>query len=80
MSERQEVEVLIPLERVPTRFENRQLLHLAFAEAKRLVAPHRGKVLGLKSVARASIADGHLAMRTRFEVLVPEAAVKAARQ
>lgn len=71
MSERTEVEVVLPLERVPSRVEHKMLLKVAFGEARHLVAP--GRVLGVTSVARAVHAEtGGLAMKVRFAVEAPE--------
>lgn len=72
MSERTEVEVLLPLDRWPDRSEIVMLRRIAFDEAKRLV--HPGRVLGLISVARAvNPATSDLAMKVRFAVEAPEA-------
>jgi hypothetical protein len=46
MSERGEVEVLLPLNRIPTKAEQKDLLRTAFEEARKLVAPTQGRVLG----------------------------------
>lgn len=47
MSERTEVMVELPLARMPTAEEGRDLLKQAFGEAKKLVGP--GRVLGIVS-------------------------------
>lgn len=47
MSERTEVVVEMPLERMPTPNEGRALIHQAFGEAKKLIGP--GRVLGIVS-------------------------------
>lgn len=47
MSERAEVMVELPLERMPSAEEGRQLIKQAFGEAKKLVGP--GRVLGIVS-------------------------------
>jgi hypothetical protein len=72
VSERGELEVFLPLERIPTRAENQRLLHLAFAEARRLCRQVGGRVLGLSTVARAETPDGQMALRARFAVEAPE--------
>lgn len=72
MSERTEIEVLVPVERPPTRAEQRDLVAIAFDEARRLVAPHGGQVLGLVASARAVTVQGDLAAKFRFAALVPE--------
>lgn len=71
MSERTEVEVLLPLTRQPTDSEKRLLLRSAFREAAKLVAP--GRVLGLVSVIAAVHAEtGAPAIKVRFAVEAPE--------
>lgn len=71
MSERTEVEVLLPLDRWPDRGEVVMLRRIAFDEARRLVNP--GRVLGLVSVARAVNPETNgLAMKVRFAVEAPE--------
>lgn len=72
MSERTQVEVLLPLDRPPTQDEKRDLVAIAFDSARKLVSPHGGRVLGLSSSARAETLDGQLAWKFRFVVLVPE--------
>lgn len=49
MSERTQVAVELPLSRMPTPEEGRDLLKQAFAEAQKLVGP--GRVLGIVSRA-----------------------------
>lgn len=73
-AERGEVEVLVPVTRIPTREEVRGLVHLAARSANELVDKVGGRVIGVKSVARAeNPADGSAAMRVMFEVEAPEA-------
>lgn len=72
MSERGEVEVLLPLVRIPTREENSALLHQAFKEARRLIAPTGGRILGVSKTARAKSAQGELALRVTFAAVAPE--------
>lgn len=71
MSERTEVEVLLPLERQPTPDEMKHLLAIAFGEAKRLVAP--GRVLGMtKTLGSVHVETGKPALKVRFAVEAPE--------
>lgn len=74
MSERTEVEVLLPVDHVPTRSEHEGLKRAGFDAAWNLVRQHGGRVLGLASIARARTARGELALRMRFAVDVPESA------
>lgn len=72
MSERTEVEVLLPLERQPTPAELKHLLRIAFDEAKRLVGP--GRVLGMtKTLGAVHAETGKPALKVRFAVEAPEA-------
>lgn len=71
MSERTEVEVLLPLERQPSKSEMRLLLKMAFQEAKQLVG--LGRVLGVTSVIAAVHAEtGSPALKVRLAVEAPE--------
>lgn len=74
MSERGEVEVLLPVERPPaTRRERVELSRIALAEARRLVAGVGGRVLGVSKIARAvDPSTGQLAIKVRFAVEAPE--------
>jgi hypothetical protein len=74
MSERGTVEVFLPVNRVPTgRREKQELTQLAFTEARKLVAPTGGKVLGLSKIIRAKNPEnGELAYRVQFAVDAPE--------
>lgn len=71
-AERGEIEVLVPIARPPTRDEVKGLLHLAWGSAHELVTKVGGRVIGVKSVARAQALDGSEAMRVMFEVEAPE--------
>lgn len=72
MSERTEVEVLMPLHRMPDPLERRQLIRQAFGEANKLV--HPGKVLGLVGITAAVHQQtGAPALKIRFAVHAPEA-------
>lgn len=74
MSERGEVEVLLPVSRpLETRAEKADLLHAAFEEAFNLVKPTGGRVLGMVKIARARdpLTD-ELAYRVTFAVQAPE--------
>lgn len=72
MSERTEVEVLLPLNRPPANeLERRQIIKDAFASARDLVKP--GRVLGLIGVVRCEHAlTGEPALKVRFAVEAPE--------
>jgi hypothetical protein len=71
VSERTEVEVLLPLERQPTPDELKHLLEIAFGEAKRLVGP--GRVLGVtKTLGAVHAETGKPALKVRFAVEAPE--------
>jgi hypothetical protein len=72
VSERTEVEVLVPLNRAPAdEAERRQIVRDAFKSAGDLVRP--GRVLGLVSVARAEHhLTGSPALKIRFAVEAPE--------
>lgn len=72
MSERTEVEVLMPLNRAPaTEIERRQVIRDAFKAAGDLVKP--GRVLGLTGVARCEHQmTGGPALKVRFAVEAPE--------
>lgn len=72
VSERTEVEVLIPVDRVPTREEQKDLMRIALDTAKNLVGQHGGRVVGLRSVARAQSLTSELALKCRYVVEVPE--------
>lgn len=73
MSERGEVEVLLPLDRVPTKKEQKDLLRIAFAEARKIVKPTGGRVLGLSAIIRAeNPITSQLALKVRFAVEAPE--------
>jgi hypothetical protein len=73
VSERGEVDVVLPLERVPTPTENRMLIGMAFGEARKLVATVGGKVLGVKNVARGEDrTTGSHALKVTFAVDAPE--------
>lgn len=71
-AERGEIEVLVPLARIPTPEEVKGLLHIAWGSALELVTKVGGRVIGVKSVARATAGDGSEAMRVMFEVEAPE--------
>lgn len=79
MSERTEVEVLMPLNRPPANeIERRQIIRDAFASARALVKP--GRVLGLTSVARCEHQlTGAPALKVRFAVEAPESIQPATR-
>lgn len=72
MSERAEVEVLVPLHHYPANpVERRLVSHEAFKAATDLVKP--GQVLGLVSITRCEHAvTGNPAMKVRFAVEAPE--------
>ncbi len=73
MSERGEVEVMLPLERTPSQTEHLELMRVAFAEARKLVGTVGGRVLGVAKVARCEdLFTGHPAMRVTFAVDAPE--------
>lgn len=73
MSERGEVEVLMPLNRMPDKTETRQLAHDALIEARKLVAPTGGRVLGFVSLIRAEDPiTSQPALKFRFAVKAPE--------
>jgi hypothetical protein len=72
VSERGEVAVVLPVERVPTPEENKDLIRTAFVEARKLVAGVAGKVLGVSKVARGVAEDGSLALKVTFAVDAPE--------
>ncbi len=74
-AERGEVGVLMPLERRPNKREQAELRSMAFAAARRLVAPTGGRVLGLTKVALAINPEtGQEALRMTFAVEAPEQA------
>lgn len=77
MSERGEVEVLLPLARKPrTPSERQALLHAAQEAATRLVLPAGGRVLGVSAVGRAvNPITMEQALRVRFAVMAPEHAL-----
>lgn len=71
MSERTEVVVEMPLARVPSSDEMRDLLKQAFGEAKKLVGP--GRVLGMVSRASATHRlTGQPLLLVKFAVEAPE--------
>lgn len=72
MSERTEVEVLLPLARRPENdLERRELIRTAFQSARDLVKP--GRVLGLVGMTSAVHADtGAPVLKVRFAVEAPE--------
>lgn len=72
MSERTEVEVVLPLARAPrNELERRELIRTAFRSANDLVKP--GRVLGLVNVAASVHAGtGGPALKVRFAVEAPE--------
>ena len=73
MSERGEVEVFMALDRAPNEIESRELIDTAWQEAKKLVAPTKGRVLGLSKIIRAEEPiTGQLALKVRFAVEAPE--------
>jgi hypothetical protein len=76
MSERGEVEVLLPLARKPaTAQEREQLLTTALEQARSLVHPLGGRVLGVTTVARAvDPMTMATALRVTFMVEAPESA------
>lgn len=73
MSERTEVEVLLPLARAPrNELERKQLIRTAFDSAAELVKP--GRVLGLVGMTSAvNVTTGGPALKVRFAVEAPEA-------
>lgn len=73
MSERTEVEVLLPLARAPKNdLERRELVRTAFQSAADLVKP--GRVLGLVGMTSAVNREtGGPALKVRFAVEAPEA-------
>jgi hypothetical protein len=74
VSERGEVEVLLPLARKPATAQEREgLVRTALDEAQRLVHPVGGRVLGLTKVARAvDPMTMATALRMTFMVEAPE--------
>lgn len=76
MSERGEVEVLLPLARKPvTALERQELLTAALDAARALVYPLGGAVLGVTKVARAvDPMTLTTAIRVTFMVEAPESA------
>jgi hypothetical protein len=73
MSERGEIEVLFPVNHVPSRAEHVDLLRRSFVEARRLLdGAGGGQVLGIAKVARAETTDGKLALRVTLAVVAPE--------
>lgn len=73
MSERGEIEVLLPVARKPTRAEHDDLVREGFAAARRLLNENGGgDVLGLVSMARAETPEGAMALRMRIAVRAPE--------
>lgn len=74
MSERGEVEVVLPLNRWPTtRAERAEVSSLALAEARRLVAPTGGRLLAVTKRAQAvHPLTGELALKVTFAVEAPE--------
>lgn len=73
MSERTEVEVLLPLARAPKNdLERRELIRTAFQSASDLVKP--GRVLGLVGMTSAVNQEtGGPVLKVRFAVEAPEA-------
>jgi hypothetical protein len=74
MSERGEIEVLMPLNWTPSARERVQLAKRAFVEARRLLAPTGGRVLGISKMAFAQTPAGERALRYTFACLAPEGA------
>lgn len=72
MSERGEVEVLVPVTRPASPQEQKELVRVAFSEAHKLVAPQGGRILGLVSVARGESVLGEQALKVRFAAEAPE--------
>jgi hypothetical protein len=73
MSERGEIEVLLPVDHTPNRQEQATLRKMGFAEANRLAASVGGRVVGLSKVARAvEPTTGQQALRLTFAVDAPE--------
>ena len=73
MSERGQVEVLLPLDREPNEVESKDLMRMAIVEAKKLVEPTKGRVLGIVSIIRAEHPiTSQLALKVRFAVEAPE--------
>lgn len=72
MSERGEIEVLVPLAYEPSGNEMKALTKMAFTEARRLLQPTGGHVVGLAKIARAIAPHGDMALRYTFAAVAPE--------
>lgn len=70
MSERGEIEVLMPIRWTPSDRERIALGKQAFGEARRLIPD--GRVLGISKLAFAETATGERALRFTFVCLAPE--------
>lgn len=72
MSEQGEVEVLMPVTRLPQGAEMNQLTKRAFFEAHKLIRPTGGRILGVSKIARAIAPHGEMAVRFTFAATAPE--------
>lgn len=73
MSERGQIAVDVPISRYPTEAEQSQLLLSAAQEARKLLAPYKGKLLGLADVKSVNHAETNgIALQFLFAVEAPE--------